>query len=228
MIYSFCSISDCADGLQPKGNLAMDASGNLFGGTSDGLIFELSPNGSGGFAYHGIYVSATGESYAGLTLANDGSTLVGVASSGGGSPASGTLFSLAPTSCGACGARQTIYQYTLLHTFCSGGGTCADGNGPIAIVLDSQSDIFGTTESGGANPAAPDVAATGAGTVFEYTQAGSFLTLYNFCAQTNCTDGGNPIGGLTLNNGALYGTTGFGGSTANIITGAGVAFELQP
>lgn len=82
--------------------------------------------------------------------------------------------------------------------------------------------------SGGANPAPPGVAATGAGTVFEYTHAGSFLTLYNFCAQANCADGGSPTGGLTMNNGALYGTTGFGGSTANSPAGAGVAFELQP
>jgi hypothetical protein len=215
VIYSFCHISDCADGVHPGGNLVMDASGNLFGGTADGLIFALSPNGSGGFDYHAIHVSATGESYTGLVLASDGTTLFGVASKGGGSPAAGTLFRFASGS-----------QYTLLHTFCSGGGTCVDGNGPTDIVLDSQGNIFGMTASGGANPAPPGVPATGAGTVFEYTHAGSFLTLYNFCAQANCADGGNPVGGLTMNNGALYGTTGFGGSTAN--STAGVAFELRP
>jgi len=225
-IYSFCHISDCADGVQPKGNLVMDANGDLIGGTSDGLIFELSPDGSGGFDYQGIYVSSTGETYVGFALSSDGSTLFGVASSGGGSPAGGTLFSLA-AGCRACGARQTV-QYTLLHTFCSGGGSCADGNSPNAIVLDSQGDVFGITESGGANPAPPDVPASGAGTVFEYTHAGSFLTLYNFCAQANCVDGGNPLGGLLLNNGLLYGTTSFGGATANIVTGAGVAFEMTP
>jgi hypothetical protein len=223
-IYSFCHISDCADGVQPKGNLVMDANGDLLGGTSDGLIFELSPDGSGGFDYHGIYVSSTGETYVGFALASDGTTLYGVASSGGGSPAGGTLFSLA-SGCRACGARQTV-QYTLLHTFCSGGGNCVDGNGPDAIVLDSQGDIFGITTSGGANPAPPGEPAVGGGTVFEYTHAGSFLTLYNFCALANCTDGGNPLGGLMMNNGLLYGTTSAGGSTANIPTGAGVAFEM--
>ena len=132
-IYSFCHISDCADGVNPQGNLVMDASGDLLGGTSDGLIFELSPDGSGGFDYQGIYVSRTGETYVGFALASDGATLYGIASSGGGSPAGGTLFSLA-AGCRACGARQIIY--TPLHTFCSGGGNCVDGNSPNAIVLE--------------------------------------------------------------------------------------------
>ena len=223
-IYSFCHISDCADGVHPGGNLVMDANGDLLGGTSDGLIFQLSPDGSGGFDYQGIYVSNTGETYVGFALSSDGHTVFGIASSGGGSPAGGTLFSLA-SGCRACGARQTV-QYTLLHTFCSGGGNCVDGNGPDAIVLDPQGDVFGITESGGANPAPPGVPASGAGTVFEYTHAGSFLTLYNFCAQANCADGGNPLGSLMMNNGLLYGTTSFGGSTANLPTGAGVAFEM--
>jgi uncharacterized repeat protein (TIGR03803 family) len=48
-LYDFCSLSQCADGSAPL-NLAIDASGNVFGVTSSGgvfnnggTIFELSP-----------------------------------------------------------------------------------------------------------------------------------------------------------------------------------------
>jgi hypothetical protein len=226
VIYSFCQISDCADGMKPQGNLVMDVSGDLFGGTSDGTIFELTPDGAGGFNHSILYISATSESYIGFALASDGATLYGIADTGGGATARGTLFSLAPGSCRACGARSTIYQYTLLHDFCPSGANCTDGAGPVAIVLDSQDDIFGVTESGGANPS-PVTSPPGAGTIFEYTHAGSFLTLYNFCAQANCADGADPFGGgLLINNGALYGTASLGGSTASGFLGAGVVFEM--
>ncbi|HEX4859765.1 MAG TPA: choice-of-anchor tandem repeat GloVer-containing protein [Rhizomicrobium sp.] len=226
VLYSFCQISDCADGTTPQGNLVMDANGDLFGATSDNTIFELTPDGAGGFNHTILYISATGESVMGLALASDGTTLYGIASTGGGATARGTLFSLAQGSCRACGARQTVYQYTLLHDFCPSGANCTDGAGPAAIVLDSQDDIFGVTQSGGAN-ASPVTSPPGAGTVFEYTHAGSFLTLYNFCAQASCADGAVPFGGgLLINNGALYGTTGLGGSTASGPIGAGVVFEL--
>ncbi len=48
-LYSFCKLKDCADGEYPAAGLVMDASGNLFGATSDGgkhgegVVFELSP-----------------------------------------------------------------------------------------------------------------------------------------------------------------------------------------
>jgi len=39
-------------------------------------------------------------------------------------------------------------------------------------------------------------------------------TLYNFCAETNCTDGSRPSGGLMQDtNGKFYGTTNAGGTS---------------
>jgi hypothetical protein len=35
--------------------------------------------------------------------------------------------------------------------------------------------------------------------------------LYNFCQQTNCADGSQPNGSLTVKNGQLYGATAEGG-----------------
>jgi len=49
-------------------------------------------------------------------------------------------------------------------------------------------------------------------------------TLYDFCSQTNCADGGVPRGGLIADkNGNLYGTTSVGGTN-----GYGAVIELSP
>ncbi len=48
--------------------------------------------------------------------------------------------------------------------------------------------------------------------------------LYNFCSQTECTDGSLPIGGVVFDHeGSLYGTTYLGGAS-----GGGVVFKLSP
>lgn len=56
-------------------------------------------------------------------------------------------------------------------------------------------------------------------------QAQKETTLYDFCSQTNCTDGSIPRGGLVAENGALYGTTSSGGANGY---GYGTVFELKP
>jgi uncharacterized repeat protein (TIGR03803 family) len=56
--------------------------------------------------------------------------------------------------------------------------------------------------------------------------------LYSFCAQTNCTDGANPVAGLVFDQeGNLYGTTHYGG-ISNLDScpsnGCGLVFKLTP
>jgi uncharacterized repeat protein (TIGR03803 family) len=54
--------------------------------------------------------------------------------------------------------------------------------------------------------------------------AQTFTTLYNFCSQTNCTDGSNPTAALIqATDGNLYGTTFFGGGN-----GGGTVFKITP
>ncbi len=69
--------------------------------------------------------------------------------------------------------------------------------------MQAGGNFYGTTLEGGANDG---------GTVFEVTPGGQLTTLYSFCSQPGCTDGGDPAGGLLQANGNLYGTTEFGGS----------------
>jgi uncharacterized repeat protein (TIGR03803 family) len=66
---------------------------------------------------------------------------------------------------------------------------------------------------------------SGCGTVFKITPAGKLTTLYNFCSQTNCTDGYEPLAGLAqARNGNLYGTTISGGANGL----GGTVFEITP
>jgi uncharacterized repeat protein (TIGR03803 family) len=92
-----------------------------------------------------------------------------------------------------------------------------DGADPLFVSLAQGTDgnLYGTTSEGGA----------GAGTVFKVSPTGTLTTLYNFCAQTNCTDGAYPEAGLVLaTDGNFYGTTFNGGAN---LTG-GTVFRITP
>jgi uncharacterized repeat protein (TIGR03803 family) len=95
VLYSFCSLSDCADGLQPvRGPLVRDAAGNLYGTTDDGgnyrycngdgcgVVFKLDPAGKE-TVLHNFTGGADGSGpFAGLTIDSVG-ILYGAAISGG-------------------------------------------------------------------------------------------------------------------------------------------------
>ena len=95
-----------------------------------------------------------------------------------------------------------------------------NGAHPITSFVQGRDGmLYGTTTTGGANDG---------GTVFKITYSGGLTTLYNFCAQTDCTDGTNPNTRLVLGtNGIYYGTTTEGGDPAcNTPFGCGTLFEI--
>src|SRR5271168_4892131 len=53
VLYSFCQLANCADGLEPYGGLIFDGAGNLYGTTATGgasgggVVFKLTPNSDG-------------------------------------------------------------------------------------------------------------------------------------------------------------------------------------
>jgi uncharacterized repeat protein (TIGR03803 family) len=119
---------------------------------------------------------------------------------------------------------------TILHTFCS-KTNCPDGGSPEGpLIADKSGNFYGTTEFGGAN---------GSGTVFELQSTATGWkesVLYNFCSVKDCSDGLEPVAGLTMDaSGNLYGTTLFGGSGvgnycedgAEGDDGCGVVFKLS-
>src|ERR1039458_9156274 len=119
----------------------------------------------------------------------------------GGSNGLGTVFQLNRDGSG----------YAQLWSF---GATASDGqNPPAALIQCSGGALYGTTEAGGTN---------GLGTVFKLNPDGSGYTqLHIFGGGPG--DGDTPEAGLLQgSDGALYGTTYYGGSY-----GAGAAFRLS-
>ena len=61
VLYEFCTNDNCVDGNQPLGGLTFDSHGNLYGTTTEGgpngqgVVFELSPDGGGQWAYSILY-----------------------------------------------------------------------------------------------------------------------------------------------------------------------------
>jgi hypothetical protein len=155
-------------------------------------------------------------------LVEDGSgDLYGTTQQGGINQA-GVLFELEFT-----GSK---YRYRRLYNFCPKAG-CADGADPNAnLILDTNGNLYGTTQSGGS--------AFNSGTAFELMpnpdrSKWKLITLYVFCTKIDCGDGTQPSGGLSyqgMQTGALYdGTSPLYGTTYRGFPGgadAGIAFEL--
>lgn len=120
--------------------------------------------------------------------------------------------------CATATVTLKAQTFSTLHSF---NGT--DGSAPTAgLVQATNGDIYGTTSGGGAN---------NAGTIFKITPSGTLTTLYNFCSQTNCTDGKGPQANLVeARDGDLYGTTEFGGinscSYGGNLVGCGTVFKV--
>jgi uncharacterized repeat protein (TIGR03803 family) len=101
--------------------------------------------------------------------------------------------------------RAAAQTFKSLHSF-----RASDGANPAGGLVLSGNTLYGTTESGGLGP----------GTVFALNTDGTGLsTLHQFAPfplfiYTNF-DGVNPKAGLVLSGNTLYGTTAFGGSSAN-------------
>ena len=232
-IYAF---ADFSDGYGPN-SLVSDSRGNLFGGTSDGgapgceelgcgTLFELSPNGAGGWTKTTVY-TFTGQSdgfrpVGQLTLDSQGNiygtTLLGGTISTPLCPLGcGTVFKVSPGSGGT-------WNFSTLYIF--DGTTAFSANG--SLVLDANGNLFGTTHYGGAIND-PNCAPYGCGVVFELSpmQNGWKETLVHLFVDG--VDGAYPAGGLWLDQkGNLYGgLQASGGSCNDGSTQCGAIYEIS-
>jgi uncharacterized repeat protein (TIGR03803 family) len=215
------SFGSGTDGANPYSGLIFDSGGNLYGTTvyggihTYGTVFELSPNGSGGWTekvLHSFNLNGTdaAEPYAGLVMDRYG-ILYGTTRFGGVHYA-GAVFQLLPEDGG--------WTETVLHSF--GNGT--DGAYPYGgVIIDLFENIYGTTWGGGIHTC--NNIPNSCGTVFGMSPNGSAgfteTVLHSF---GNGNDGVNPYAGLIFDAaGNLDGTTVYGG-----IHGGGTAFELTP
>jgi uncharacterized repeat protein (TIGR03803 family) len=163
------------------------------GPNGGGTVFKVNKDGSGFRILHSFSVSSGDGRYPTATVVegSDGA-LYGTTHSGGTNDA-GTVFKLS----------KDGSDYAVVHHFTRGPG---DGWVPEApLVEGSDGALYGTTTYGGITNPSPD----GFGTVFKLNKDGSAYTvLYSFGGFTS--DGG-PSGLVEGSDGALYGTTVYGG-----------------
>jgi uncharacterized repeat protein (TIGR03803 family) len=198
VLYSFCSVTNCADGENPVSGLVMDSSGNLYGttwtggvdtGTLNGAVFELSPPSVSGNPWTEQVIYDISSTYAGLTI--NGADIFG--------PAFGSIFELSPNGSGGWTSK-------VIFTFNSADASTEGSNPNGALSFDSAGNIYGTTYAGGADKDGLVYKLT-LGTNGKYTRS----TLYTFD-----NEGTNPLGGVVLDaSGNLYGTTFTGGAHAD-------------
>jgi uncharacterized repeat protein (TIGR03803 family) len=203
-------------GNEPNGGLVFDGAGNLYGTTieggtySDGTVFELTPQASGGWTEKVLHSFGNGTDGIGPrgSLVFDGAgNLYGTTYDGGKYYLyGGTVFKLTPKVDGS-------WKEKVLHSF----GNGADGDQPYAnLIFDAAGNLYGTTFVGGTY---------NGGTVFELTpQAGGGWTESLSYSFGGGTDAAMPYAGLIFDAaGNLYGTTVEGGAYSG-----GTAFELKP
>jgi uncharacterized repeat protein (TIGR03803 family) len=225
-LYSFAT--NDGDGIYPDG-VIVDSKGNLYGTTLygghnfHGTVFELTPNGKGGWTETILhYFESTDGSYPLSTLIFDAAgNLYGVAEGGGnqscGSVGCGVAFRLTPT-------QRGKWSYKVIHFFDGKHGAGPAGG----LIFDATGNLYGTTVVGGAYSGCYNNGTCG--TVFELTPRtdGRWVerVLHNF----NGEDGSYPVSGVTSDTaGNLYGTTLYGGNVGcSPPTGCGTVFKLSP
>lgn len=219
------------DGANPGGGLVIDENGDLYGTTPvggkyhKGAAFQLSPPaGSGGNWIKNVIYDFTGrgrdgyQPSSGLVDAGNG-VLYGTTALGGIADG-GTVFALYQPTPGLW-SEKVLYRFEVQE------GLLPVPNGNLTIS--PRGALFGTTASGGISTPACHY---GCGQVYALYPSNSGGTwteqvLYRF---TGALDGASPLGGLVMGaNGALYGTTRYGGDTScKPPLGCGTAFRVLP
>ncbi|MGH8092049.1 MAG: choice-of-anchor tandem repeat GloVer-containing protein [Chthoniobacterales bacterium] len=183
--------------------LYRDPQGNLYGTTmydggiiSDGVVFKVTPDGTESVRH--TFLGGTDGAHPKGSLISDGKgNLYGTTSSGKGL-SGGTVFKIT-----MAGVLAELHEF-------SG----SDGYDPDAgLAMDREGNLYGTTFSGGSS---------NVGVVFEINTQEVESVLHDFTGGDS--DGSYPYSGLIINQqGALYGTTGFGGTFNQ-----GTVFEVKP
>jgi uncharacterized repeat protein (TIGR03803 family) len=112
----------------------------------------------------------------------------------------GTVFEIDPKA----RRERVIYRFK--------GGN--DGTVPLAELISVAGAFYGTTQYGGT---ATQLCSIGCGTVFRLDAHGSERLVHRFVFKPGSPDGAYPAAGVTVINGALYGTT-LGGGKAGVGT----------
>jgi len=228
-IYNFCTLENCDDGSNPQAALTQGSDGNFYGTTfyggsssnGGGAVFKVTPAGTltvlhsfcsltncaDGSLSSGAVVQGTDGNFYGTTVEGGANVNSDVCDTSGNM--CGTLFKVTSS-----GTFATLYSFCALSN-CSDGGVPSSG-----LVQGTDGDFYGTTFAGGGT--------NSAGSAFKFsTSTGKLTTIYDFCSQAGCDDGGLPNAVLVQSaNGSFYGTTSFGGENAGGAASAGTIFDM--
>jgi uncharacterized repeat protein (TIGR03803 family) len=225
-LYSFCTKLSCADGYNLAAPPIRDGKGNLYGATVDGgkgppfcgngdggcgVIFKMTPNQDGTWAYHVLHRFAAfatdGQSPNGGLAMDASGNLYGVTVYGG-AYNRGIVFKL--TFVGGHWKESTLYDFP----------NCADGCYPAGTPAFDKAGNLYATASGGLG----DCGGFTCGVVFKLSPQQNGTWKYSVVYKLHGTDGNFlPYGVIVDSKGNIFGTTSAGG-TYN----SGVAFEITP
>ncbi|MBV9718941.1 MAG: hypothetical protein JOZ77_06455 [Candidatus Eremiobacteraeota bacterium] len=205
VLYSF---QGGLDGAEPDGTLlAIDDT--LYGTTQrggahgDGTVFAVTKAGAERVIYS-FKGGSDGATPILVGLLSVNGELYGATNAGGSSSCHykdivgcGTIFKVSTS-----GAESVVYRFK----------GKPDGACPSGSLIESNGELYGTTNFGGKYDD---------GSVFKITLSGDETTIYSF---KGYPDGVTPFAGLTPLNGNFYGTTALGGA----LEGAGTVFEITP
>jgi uncharacterized repeat protein (TIGR03803 family) len=235
VLYSFCSVGFlCLDGYHPVSELIADEQGALYGtteygGTEDsGTAFKLTPPAKGQTSWTETVLNSfcvtdlcIDGKYPAAGLVFDqqgalyGTTYNGGPVGNGYGYSGGVVFKLTPPGNGESGWTETVP-----HSFASH----VHGAHPAGtLMIDGQGVLYGTTQSGGPG----SKFGSGSGVVFKLTPPRQSGYQWKETVLTTFSQGSNtpnsPNAGVISYQGALYGTTTYGGQDAASCYRLGVA-----
>lgn len=209
------------DGATPRGALARDRKGNLYGTTNFGgkhgfgTVFEVAPGGKEKVLYAFTGGIDGSEPVSGLVMDAQGN-LYGTTQSGGDAGGgvvshNGAVFKLAR-------GPGKLWTESVLHTFQGG----SDGSSPdTTLLIDTSGNLYGTTSGG-----LPCFTTGDCGTVFKLAPNGVETVLHAFIG-IGGSDGTVPTS-LTMDKKRnLYGTAADGGGTGCQEEGCGTVFAIS-
>lgn len=196
--------------------LVQGADGSLYGTSlgvgSGGTVFKLNAGGTYTLLHTFCLQSGCPDGYppdGGLTQGTDGS-LYGTALNGG-SGSGGTLFQITRTG-----------AFSVVHSFCAGGGSCTDGYAPLGLIQSTNGLFYGVTEFGGIGYGTAYSLSTGLAPFVKPTlafgRAGMTIGILgnNLTATTSVTFNGTPATFTVVSDTYITATVPIGATTGTI------------
>jgi len=215
------------DGFSPN-SLAFSG-GAIYGTTAEGgssnytgTVFQLKrANGSWNYTLVYAFTGGADGGFPGNIVSSEKpNVLYGTA--GGGQSTYGVIFRIAPDT-------SDTWTESVLYNFTGG----ADGAVPGPLTVAGPDKLYGTANSGGEASACSFMYPyLGCGVVFEFVPSTATETVLHVFSGLP-SDGGGPYGsGVILDQGALYGTTYYGGngqcSNGTEVVGCGTVYTVTP